>query len=166
MQESRHSRVSSWGYIRNPLTAYLKEWYLDRIFWCCLRRRNYVAMFERNYRSLMTIGQRAIEDRLKSEAIIDLYNYIVNASKRRKFVIQLLEIGNENNKFGCLYKNGSWQLTRYSNFPVTESQELEVNDHHTSRRIRRMRLGLGQLYDLANGINVVGIAFLEPMCYH
>ena len=63
-----------------------------------------------------------------------------------------MKIGNESSKFGCWYKNGSWSMTYIA--------KCEVD---AVRKKIRYPFEFWCLVDLADHIDVVGIAFIEAI---
>lgn len=145
--------------IRNPKNCFNKEWYMERIYWRLANERCTEMI------RLISIEQRLIEGQLKNEAIKDLYDYIVNSDKARKFLIYFMRVEKEDIKLGCRCKNGSWQLTYHSNHDLTaiEIQEHRANNNHTLATIKSEKLSMTRLCDFSYDINVVGITFFEAV---
>ena len=154
-------------YIGNPTAIFNTLWYIERIHShimnfnirsCSLSIRRHTEMFER----LNTIRQRWIERQLKMEAIRDLYNYVVNANHERKFIISLMKIGREDSKFGCRNENGSWLLSYRINSELPVPSLLNELSK-TDEEIKSYSFDLKRLCELANHINIIGIAFIEAI---
>ena len=147
-------------YIRNPTTSYNALWYTDRqhavIMDFNIRSPTsvigrHVETFER----LNTPEERLIEGQLFLQAIQDLYNYIVHANQDRKFIISFMKIEKESSKYGCRYENGSWLLTYFANGEVNSVEEISIYPFEFHR-----------LVDLADHIDLIGIAFIEAIAHH
>lgn len=154
-------------YIKNPTTFFNKLWYIERIHSHIMNfnirsssssiRRN-IETFER----LNTIRQRWIEGQLKMEAVKDLYSYVVNANHERKFIISLMIMGKADSKFGCRFENNSWLLTYRINSELPVPSLLnEVST--TDEEIGSFSFDFNRLCELANNINIIGIAFVEAI---
>ena len=151
-------------YIRNPTTVSNQLWYTDRqhavIMDFNIQNSNYesptsltgrhIEIFER----LNTPEERLIEGQLFLQAVQDLYNYVVYANKDRKFIISFMKLGKESSKFGCRYENGSWLLTYFANYEVNAVQEISSYP-----------LEFRRLVDLADHIDLIGIAFIEAILH-
>jgi len=182
----RMAREYNFKYIRNPETSCNKLWYTDRQHAVIMDYESSTSVigkheekFERlntpeerfievimHYETptsvigrhevifdiLNTPQQRVVEGQLFLQAIQDLYNYVLHANHNRKFIISIMKIGNESSKFGCWYKNGSWSLTYIA--------KCEVD---AVRKKIRYPFEFWCLVDLADHIDVVGIAFIEAI---
>ena len=152
-------------YIRNPTTICNHLWYTDRqhavIMDFNFRFPNneyptaVIGRHEEIFERLHTPEQRLIEGQLFLQAVQDLYNYVVYANKDRKFIISFMKLGKESSKFGCRYENGSWLLTYFANCEVDAVQEISNYPFEFHR-----------LVELADHIDLIGIAFIEAIPHH
>ena len=153
----------NFAYIRNPTTFFNKLWYTDRIHSLIMDFdiRSSPSVIERStetFERLNSPEQRLIESQLKQEAIKDLYNYVVHANEDRKFIISFMKINSESSKFGCRCEDGSWRLTYFANNKVDALISQEVL---TGEEISSYPFELNRLCELADNINIIGIAFIE-----
>jgi len=143
-------------YIRNPTTLCNHLWYTDRQHAVIMdfniqSSNNSLHNFER----LNTPEERLIESQLFLQAVQDLYSYVVHANQDRKFIISFMKLGKESSKFGCKYENGSWLLTYFANGEVNSVEEISIYPFEFHR-----------LVDLADHIDLIGIAFIEAIPHH
>jgi hypothetical protein len=64
-----------------------------------------------------------------------------------------MKLGKESSKFGCRYENGSWFLTYFANCCEVDAVE----------EISRYPFEFCRLVELADHIDIIGIAFIEAI---
>jgi hypothetical protein len=170
------AREYNFKYIRNPETSCNKLWYTDRqhavimdyespksvlgslntpaqrlieVIMDYESPTSVIGSHEEIFDILNTPEQRVVEGQLFLQAIQDLCIYVENANQERKFIIEFKKLFKESSKYVCRYKNGSWMLSYFAN--------SEIN----GVRICRYRFNFCRLVELADHIDVVGIAFIE-----
>jgi hypothetical protein len=114
-----------------------------------------IGRHEEIFERLITPVQRLIEGQLFLQAVQDLYNYVLHANQDRKFIISFMKLGKESSKFGCRYENGSWLLTYFANCEVDAVEEIS-----------NYLFEFNRLVELADHIDLIGIAFIEAIPHH
>ena len=147
-------------YIRNPTTFGNHLWYTDRQHAVIMDFNNrsptsLTGRHEEIFERLHTPEERVIEGQLFLQAIQDLYIYVVHANQDRKFIISFMKLGKESSKFGCRYENGSWLLTYFAN--CEDDAVKEINNYPFE---------FHRLVELADHIDLIGIAFIEAIPHH
>ena len=66
-----------------------------------------------------------------------------------------MKLGKESSKFGCRYENGSWLLTYFANCEVDAVEEIS-----------NYLFEFNRLVELADHIDLIGIAFIEAIPHH
>lgn len=144
-------------YIRNPKTTHHDDWFLERRFRITVRRYySYLADY------LLTVDQLLREKNLKNIAINDLINYIYRSETTREFIIHFLEIEEDYNQYSCKFRKGKWYLFQKVFIRLENSGHPYpyVNYRNNGNTLTKRRLS-----NLANNIHVIGIRFIEVICY-
>jgi hypothetical protein len=142
--------------IKNPKTAFMGHWYLDRVHWTAADMSR-IPIEERLY--YHTEESHQSEKVLRDEAVNDMYTFIVSSLESRTFVIYLDNMENSDNYFVCKFIEGTWYLLR----PKETSVKLYIPANTLIKRYRLVKVNiLSSIYLSAimeDSTYVVGIKF-------